>query len=296
MEEGRPSRTALLVAALRARHSLSVAEPKILDDHLALGLTGLGSPAEMEAFVEIVTGRLASFGDRAAAEARVRRITLTTCIRSAYFEERLEEAASRGVTQVVLLGAGLDSTAYRRTDLTAGLLVFEVDYPATQDWKRARLAAMGVALPANLGFVPFDFEHQSLGEALELGGVRQDSISIFSWLGVQPYLTDEAVRSTLDVIADFPPGSELVMDLVTHREPRPDDPVEAGARQVVAAMGEAFRSAYAPDEFRVQLQDRGFGQLEILTIGDWLLRHGLDVPAGNGATVLVAAQLGGGAV
>jgi methyltransferase (TIGR00027 family) len=143
--------------------------------------------------------------------------------------------------QLIILGAGLDSTAYRCPDITSSLEIFEVDYPATQAWKRDRLEAIGVSIPRNLTFVPFDFERQTMAGALTVGGVRADQMSFFTWLGVQPYLTDDAVMSTLDVIASFPSGSELALDLMTPTDARQSEGTTQGMRQmleVVAKSGE----------------------------------------------------------
>lgn len=295
MEDGRPSMTAFIVAALRAHHQLSAPAPRILEDSLAMRLAGLASPAEVRAFVETMTQRLTEFGGRSEAEAKVRRMMTCTCVRSRFFEDQLAASLRRGMKQLVVLGAGLDSTACRRADITDGMTVFEVDHPATQAWKRDRLAAIDVPLPGNLAFVPFDFERQTLAEALAAGGVQADAMTFFSWLGVQPYLTDETVLSTLDVIAAFPSGSELVMDLLTPDNVRRDDGLEQGGRRLLASMGEPFRSSYAPDRFRACLQDRGFADIDMVGFQDWLLRHAARFQgrfsADPGPMLLVAAQV-----
>lgn len=154
----------------------------------------------------------------------------------------------RSLGWFIILGAGLDSTAYRCADLTAGLQVFEVDYPATQTWKRKQLAASGVAIPDNLKFVAFDFERQTLAEALREGGVCSDAMSFFSWLGVQPYLDDQTVMATLEVIAPFAAGSELVLDLSTHVETVKNEVMAEGlrkAREALARSGEPSKRRMA---------------------------------------------------
>ena len=114
------------------------------------------------------------------------------------------------MTQYVMLGAGLESFAYRRLDLGSRLHVFEVDHPATQQWKRARLQELHVALPRNLTFVSVDFERQTLANELRAGGHRSELPTFVSWLGVTPYLTEAAVFETLRYVASFAPGSEIV--------------------------------------------------------------------------------------
>ena len=130
--------------------------------------------------------------------------------RSRYAEDRLAEAVANGVAQYVVLGAGLDTFAYRNP--FPALRVFEVDFPATQEWKRAMLAEAGIALPASLTFVPLDFEHKTLAAGLADAGFDAGSAAFFGWLGVVPYLTLDAFRATLDAIAQLPAGTGVSFD------------------------------------------------------------------------------------
>jgi methyltransferase (TIGR00027 family) len=276
MEEGRPSQTALIVAALRAYHYQSAAEPRILDDSLAGLLAGMAAPAHVEGCREAVISSIAAQSERSIAEVIVHNLMMNVCARSRFFEDQLMQARTRGIQQLVILGAGLDSTAYRCAKLTAGLQVFEVDYPATQTWKHEQLAANGIAIPDNLKFVPFDFERQTLAGALSTGGIRTDAMTLFSCLGVQPYLNDQTVMATLDVIARFASGSELVMDLVTAVETIQSDAMADGlrrAREGLARSGEPFKSVYDPDVFRSNLQQRGFNHIDVVSVRDWFDRH-----------------------
>jgi methyltransferase (TIGR00027 family) len=298
MEVGRPSSTALTAAALRAHHYLSAHEPRILNDSLAMQLAGMSSPADVRAYVELYVERLAAFGDRSAAMATIQDVTMCICARSRFVEDQLAASLARGMRQLVILGAGLDSTSYRRPDLMAGMQIFEIDYPATQAWKRARLSSIDVSIPENLRFVPFDFERQSLAEALTAGGVRADEMSFFTWLGVQPYLTDSAVMSTLEVIAGFPSGSELVLDLMTPADRRHSEGLTEGIRQileVVSKSGEPFKSTYAPDAFNACLKQRGFAHIDIVSCHDWFVRRSAQFhdrfSANPGPCVLVTAQV-----
>lgn len=272
MIEGKPSETALLVAACRAHHYLTAREPKILCDKLAMRLAGFGSPAEVDAYVKAITDRFAGLGDRDAAEAIIHEIVLAVCIRSRIVEDLLEASLTRGTKQLVLLGAGLDSTAYRRPDLTKTLRVFEVDHPASQAWKRERLKALDIAVPQNLSYVSFDFERQTLAEALDAGGVRRDEMTFFPWLGVVPYLTDDTVLGTLGVIADFPTGSEFVADIVGPTDHTNSAQTSEGMRQllaVVAKMGEPFKSLYREEEFAKRLIGLGFDTIIGRGPADW---------------------------
>jgi methyltransferase (TIGR00027 family) len=124
-------------------------------------------------------------------------------MRQRYTEDELDKALARGVGQYVILGAGLDSFIYRRPDLAAGLRVFEVDHPATQQWKRARLRELHLNLPSNLTFIPLDFEQQTLADGLRAGGHQPELPTFFSWLGVTQYLTEEAVFETLRICGLF---------------------------------------------------------------------------------------------
>ena len=261
MEDGKPSETAHMVAAMRAYHFNTASEPRILDDHLAGPLAGFQNAEDVASFLANITERFAAIGDREAAEAMVAEITQCICMRSRLVEEQLAIVRQRGLSQVVVLGAGMDSLAYRRLDLTRGLRVFEVDHPATQTWKRAALATIGAEIPDNLTFVAFDFEHQTLAQALAEGGVDTTAITFFSWLGVQPYLTEETVMATLAVIGAFPRGSQLVMDLITPDDEAAGEILSEGFRQllaVIASMGEPFLSRFTEDAFMARLRQCGF--------------------------------------
>jgi methyltransferase (TIGR00027 family) len=299
LQEGRPSATALTAAAMRAHHYLFAQEPKVLNDSLAMSLAGMQSPTDVSAYIDNMARHMAEFGDPIAAGAVVTDALMCVCARSCIVEDQLAASLKRGMRQLVILGAGLDSTAYRCQDITAGLEIFEVDYPATQAWKRERLAAIGVSIPRNLIFVSFDFERQTLAEALAAGGVRSDRMTYFTWLGVQPYLTDEAVMSTLDVIAKFPSGSELTLDLMTPTDARQSQGMTEGMRQileVVAKSGEPFKSSYAPSVFRERLQQRGFSHIDIVIFHDWFIRHNTRFQGrfstNVGPCVQVTAQVG----
>ena len=124
--------------------------------------------------------------------------------RSRYVEDQLKDAVSKGVEQYVLLGAGLDTFAYRNP--FPSLRVLEVDFPATQEWKRSMLAEAAIALPTNLVFVPLDFELKTLAEGLSDAGFDAARPAFFGWLGVVPYLTLEAFRATIGTIADMTYG------------------------------------------------------------------------------------------
>jgi len=163
----------------------------VLDDYLAMDL------ADAEGFA--LRERLRAEVPRALLLAFAR----WTCVRARLAEDVAEGSVSDGVSQYVILGAGLDSFVYRRRDLLDRLRVFEVDHPATQSWKRRRLAAIGVEIPVDLAYAPIDFETQTLRESLEAAGFDFSLRAVFSWIGSIQYLTLDAISSTLEVIMGF---------------------------------------------------------------------------------------------
>ncbi|MGH8009544.1 MAG: class I SAM-dependent methyltransferase, partial [Candidatus Binatia bacterium] len=212
MEEGRQSTTAIGAALMRAAYWLLDDDPKLLRDDLALGLGGLENEAALRTAIEMMQAKFAQRIGPDLGHSLVRYLCAYTALRSRYTEDEFRKARARGVIQYVILGAGLDSFAYCRQDPSASIRIFEVDYPATQQWKRARLRELGVDLPPNLTFVPLDFEKRTLIAGLHAEGYRPQDPTFFSWLGVVPYLTEEAIFRTLREIASAAPGSEVVCD------------------------------------------------------------------------------------
>lgn len=132
-------------------------------------------------------------------------------MRSRYTEDRLAEAAARGVKQYVILGAGLDTFAYRASGALERIRVFEVDTPESQAWKRQRLAEAGIAIPASCELVPCDFESQSLDDAFARSTFDPRKPTFVSWLAVTMYLHRDAIERTLRWIARLGPHTELVL-------------------------------------------------------------------------------------
>jgi len=247
METGRASKTALRVAIRRAAHQI-MEQPRILDDPIAVPLLGPGFARDMERASHTV--------------ARDFRAFMAT--RSRYAEDRLADAVAKGIAQYVILGAGLDTFAYRNP--FPALRVFEVDFPATQAWKREMLAEAGIALPGNLTFVPLDFEHKALAEGLAEAGFDAGSAAFFGWLGVVPYLTLEAFRATLSAIAQLPAGSAVSFDYAL--APETLSPVGRKAFDAlagrVAAAGEPFQLFFTPATMEAELRRAGFHRIEQL--------------------------------
>ena len=171
---------------------------------------------------------------------------------------------AQGVSQYVVLGAGLDTFAYRNP--FPSLHVFEVDFPATQKWKQSMLDAAEIALPASLTFVPLDFEHRALAEGLVEAAFNPQLPAFFGWLGVVPYLTLPAVRATLETIAQLPAGTAVAFDYA--RSPETLSPVGrtafVGLAGRVAAAGEPFQLFFTPETIEAELLRAGFHRFEQL--------------------------------
>src|SRR5262249_28355367 len=170
--------------------------------------------------------------------------------RSRYAEDELALAVERGVRQYVILGAGLDTFAYRNPYPEGALRVFEVDYPATQAWKRALLEEVGIPLPVDLTFAPVDFEKRTLADGLRDAGFDPGLGAFFSWLGVTMYLTPEGLMTTFRLIASSPVGSEVVFDYAISpslMSPAQRVIFDEMARRVAAA-GEPWKTFFDPAE------------------------------------------------
>ena len=281
MQSGQPSHTARGAAAYRAIHQTLEGgvifndpfAPRILDDEARARL------------------------DEIAADAALRPMRLFIAARSRFSEDTLAAAVERGVRQIVVLGAGLDTFALRNPHAAQGVRVFEVDYPSTQEWKRARLHEAGLAIPASLTFAPVDFERQSLAEGLKAAGFGADRPAFFQWLGVVPYLTREAISATLGFIASVP-ESEVVFD---YAEPLENYPVERREQvRAVAAraasLGEPWLSLFDPIELSDMLRAIGFATVEDLGLAEiagrfyGALKQGISI--GPGAHVVWAQRAG----
>jgi methyltransferase (TIGR00027 family) len=249
MRNAKPSRTAQRVAMRRAAHQL-LDHPKVFEDPLAVAIAG---------------GESELPSDASRPYSRTLRAFLAA--RSRYAEDRLAAAVARGVLQYVALGAGLDTFAYRNPFRAAGLHVFEVDHPATQEWKRARLGEAHISIPKETTFAAVDFERQSLSDGLLSAGFKKRRPAFFSWLGATPYLSRPAFDATIQFIAGMPASSGMVFDfalersLLSLREQRTLDVLAAR----VALAGEPFRLFFDPVVLVRDLTLLGFGNIEDLS-------------------------------
>ena len=184
--------------------------------------------------------------------------------RSRYAEDELALGVQRGVCQYVILGAGMDTFAYRNPHPQGMLHVFEVDHPTTQILKQVRLEEAGITLPHDLTFVPIDFETQTLAEVLLGAGYDPDKCTFFSWLGVTEYLTTEAVMATFRFIASAPEGSGVAFDYMISPSlltPAQRTRFETLARRF-ASTGEPWQTFFDPVLLARELQAMGFGYVE----------------------------------
>jgi methyltransferase (TIGR00027 family) len=239
MEQAIPSRTALSVALRRAAHQI-YDSPVVFDDPIAVALLGTTYAEELQR-TPLRPDRPFSIAQRAFLVARSR-----------YAEDNLRIAVEGGVEQYVLLGAGLDTFAYRNS--YAQLRVFEVDHPATQQWKRELLQRNRIVIPESVAYTPVDFEHQSLSAQLRDAGFNHRAPAFFAWLGVVPYLTLEAFHGTLSFISAQPPGSGVTLDYGQPREvlPRLEQLAHDSLASRVEKAGEPFRLFFTPTEIAAE--------------------------------------------
>ena len=279
MRAGQPSQTARRTAAYRAIHQ-TLEGGTIFRDPYASRILDAAT--------------LATLGEM-AADPSLKPMRLFIAARSRYSEDALGASVARGVRQVVVLGAGLDTFSLRNPFAGQGVRVFEVDFPATQQWKRERLREAALALPGWLTFAPVDFERQSIAEGLAQSGFRVDQPAFFQWLGVVPYLTRQAISDTLDFIAGIP-RAEFVFDYAEPFENYPPDRRAhiMGVAETAAARGEPWLSQFDPAELSKLLYDKGFGLVEDLGLAELSDRYygalKAGIPIGPGAHVVRAQR------
>ncbi|SIO70795.1 methyltransferase, TIGR00027 family [Burkholderia sp. GAS332] len=283
MREREPSRTAFAAATHRAIHQV-VEQGKIFSDPLALTILGMKAD-DVQHDVELQPSR--------------RGIRLFIAARSSYAEEALKRAVEqRGVRQIVVLGAGLDTFAHRN-QLSGNLRVFEVDHPATQAWKRRQLEQAGIERPDSLIYAPVDFESDALLDGLNAVGFDSAQRTFFIWLGVVPYLTEKAIDLTLRAIANLAGGAEVVFDYSD--PPASFSPEllalhEARAARVAAA-GEPFLSYFDPPALHKKLRELGFSEIDDVIARNLLSRYlGQATPAERSTGDSAQPRSGGGHV
>jgi methyltransferase (TIGR00027 family) len=193
-------------------------------------------------------------------------------------EDALAGAVETGIWQVVILGAGLDTFAFRNPHAALGIRVYEVDHPATQAWKLDRLAEAQIAVPPSLAFVPVDFERDELGGKLAAAGFQRDAPAFFTWLGVVPYLTQDAIDRTLHFISSIP-NAEVVFDYL-----EPPEAFSAELRQIEKAraeqlekMGERSDRRFEPAGIAAILHAHGFSGIDDIGYQEIASRFGSSI-------------------
>ncbi len=254
MLEGKPSGTAYRVALRRAAHQV-FDQPVVFTDPLALQILGAHRKDSRAAQDLRAPSRPTSVSLRAFLVAR-----------SQFAEETLAAAVQQpSITQYVLLGAGLDTFAYRNPH--TGLRVFEVDHPDTQAWKLHLLTRSGIAIPADTVHVAVDFHHDSLADQLVSAGFDPAAPTVFAWLGVVPYLTDEAFTATMRYLSRCAAGSVLIMDYGLPRHALPTEDEQRAFDSLaerVALAGEPFQLFFMPGELHARMNGMGWQTIEDL--------------------------------
>lgn len=282
MEQDRPSVSALISAFARAYHAAH-GDPKIFDDYLAAQLF---TEQERAMFENNLAESLKFFDPDLAAQAPDKAAALAgfmrlqgapiTLSRARYVEDTLEKLVAQGVTQYVILGAGLDTFAFRRCDLLDRLQVFELDHPATQADKRQRLARLGWQLAPQLHMLPIDFNRDSLTEILCRSPFDPQALTLFSWLGVTYYLERDIVFNTLrDVTQITPAGSSVIFDYLDADAFVPQRAARRVRMMQAATLraGEPMKTGFDPSALATELQRNRLHLRENLSPADIQARY-----------------------
>jgi methyltransferase (TIGR00027 family) len=250
--ESGPGHTAALAAVGRAIHAEG--ERPLVADNLALGLAGeAGAKLLAQLTSQLPAASRESFG-------------LAFAIRTRFVEDAVAEAIRDGIGQYVILGAGLDSFAYRRSDLAGRLKIFEVDRASSQAWKRRRLEGMGVAIPASVSFVALDHETDDLRGGLARAGFDSTAPAIVSAIALTQYLAQPAIERILKLVASLPSGSRLVITYVVPASELSETAAAGLAWTMSQAeeRGERFLSLFSPAGFNELLKRSGIDRVEDL--------------------------------
>ncbi len=244
-----PDNTAVRTALWRALHLEADSPPHVLEDRVGLLLV---APED-------------GWRDRPDMSPFTRPFRASILARARFVEDLVAEQVARGVGQYVILGAGLDTFAQRRPELASRLLVFEIDQPGPQEWKRQRLVDLGLGIPPFLRLVPVDFEAGGRWwERLAESGFDSGRAAVVASTGVSMYLTRDAIMATLRQVAALAPGSTLVMSFMLPIELL-DPEVRSGverAAEGARASGTPFISFFTPAEMLELARDAGFREAQ----------------------------------
>jgi methyltransferase (TIGR00027 family) len=275
-----PDNTAVRTALWRALHLQVDALPHVFKDEIGLKLA---APQE-------------GWQGRPDMSAFTRPFRASILARARFVEDLVMEHTARSVGQYVILGAGLDTFAQRRSTLASRIQVFEIDQPATQEWKRQRLIELGFGIPPFLHLVPVDFEAGDVWwDQLNAAGFNAAQPAIVASTGVSMYLTREAIMATLRQIAALAPGSTLIMSFMLTIELL-DPEIRLGverAAEGARASGTPFISFFTPDEMLALARDAGFKEVKHVSAAMLAQRYFADRtdglrPPNNSEELLVA--------
>jgi len=253
VEPGLPSKTAVYVTAARAVGAKDP-DPQLRNpDYLAIKFLG---PRERAVLPELQLDALDLDFDSAIKQLGVHIVAVLT-YRTKLFDAALLDALQNGATQVVVLGAGFDSRAYRFQSQLGNVRVMEVDYGPTQAYKKQRLGEILDVIPSNVSFVPMDFTKDNLLEQLRNAGYSEQQKTFFLWEGVTYYLPESAVKDTLHFVRDHSAsGSRIAFDYFGASNPAVNNP-----RHVYARWGEPLLFGFPNDSARESVQQEGLGVL-----------------------------------
>ncbi len=249
-------------AAVRAAHRI-YEESAIFDDPYALKLTSPGWRfiAQNHFLYNLIVKRFLRVLRPAHGQVLAR---------SQYTEDRLAAAVSSGITQYVILAAGLDSFAIRRHDLASKLKIYEIDHPGTQQRKQARLKSIGITKPNNLEYLPMDFEKRTVTDVLLGSSFEHTRPAFFSWLGTIPYLTRDAIFETLKAISDLmPTGTEVVFDYAHTRISSKDQSTVRALMKFAERRGEPLITQFDAEQLGTELEKLGYDVIENISQSNW---------------------------
>jgi len=249
----KPDNTAVRTALWRALHIQVDAKPYIIEDEVGLKLV---APDE-------------GWQERPDMKY-TKRLRASIVARAGFVEDLIIQQSTKGVTQYIILGAGLDTFAQRRPDIASKLQIYEIDQPDTLAWKKQRLTDLGFGLAEYLHFVPVDFEISSWWKQLLEAGFDINKPAVIACTGVSLYLTKEAIMATLNQIATLAPGSKLAMTFYLPIELLDDEdkPMQEMAEKGAKAAGTPFVSFFSPYEVLAMAKNAGFKDAKTVSTRD----------------------------
>lgn len=268
MKSKKRSRTAQMAAVIRALH-FAYESPVVFEDPFAGQMAGPG-------WHFLCKSRLLYLFATRTIYKSLDPIRRQVLARARYAEDKLQEALESGIRQYVIIGAGLDSFALRRGDLDGKISIYELDHPATQQAKKARVKALNLCLPEHHEFVPIDFEKENICDALAGSSYDPRKPAFFSWLGTVHYISQPAVFKTLTSIQSCAGlDSELVFDYAISEKhySHQDHKTVTDLKRYTKRRGEPIVSTFDPDVFPRQVSQLGFVLMENVSPGEQAKRY-----------------------